>query len=209
MPWNGAGEFRRNNGATNGPTTWRETEAAGRRIRTDDHDTHDEDLAQGLENCVARDGQNSPTANLPMAGRRHTGVQDAQDDSDYAAWGQVKDEIERLVNALENRLNPGVDVLADGAQIAWALNVNHVAQVTLGGNRTLANPTNAENGATYVLSVIQDATGGRSLAYGDDYDFGEEGAPILSSEAGKSDALTFLYRNNRMRLVGFGKGFDA
>ncbi|MYH59575.1 MAG: hypothetical protein F4145_16685 [Boseongicola sp. SB0675_bin_26] len=206
MPWNGSGQFRRSNGTTNGPTTWAAAKAAARKIRTDDHDNHDEDLASGLENCVTRDGQNSPTASLPMNGQKHTGVANAAANAEYAAWGQTKSQITSQVGALENSLQPSQGTLTDGASIAWDLEVNPVAEVTLGGNRTLANPANPVVGGAYILTVVQDATGGRSLAYGTDYDFGEEGSPALSSAANKSDTLSFLYRNSKMQFIGIAKG---
>ena len=90
MAWNGSGGFSRRAVNQSGPETWKNVEAAGRKIRTDDHDTHDEDLAQGIENCITRDGQNSPSANLPMNSKKHTSVADASNDDEYAAWGQVK-----------------------------------------------------------------------------------------------------------------------
>ena len=89
MPWNGSGQFTRNNGQYTGATLWAATKAGGRKIRTDDHDSHDEDLATGLENCLTRDGQNAPTANLPMNAKKHTGVADATADTEYATKGQM------------------------------------------------------------------------------------------------------------------------
>ena len=48
-----------------------------------------EDLEVGLENLLTRDGQNAPSANLPMGGHKHTNVIDADSDTEYATWGQV------------------------------------------------------------------------------------------------------------------------
>lgn len=81
--------------------------------------------------------------------------------------------------------------LTDGASIAWDLDSNQVADVTLAGNRTLANPTNMVNGGTYILRVIQDATGGRTLAYGGGYKWAGGAAPILSTAPNAVDLLTF------------------
>lgn len=44
-----------------------------------------------------------------------------------------------------------------------------MAKVTLGGSRMLDNPTNMTDGATYILRVIQDGAGSRTLAYGANY----------------------------------------
>lgn len=48
-------------------------------------------MAQSFQNCVTRDGQSPPVANLPMAGYRHTGVGDAQGRTQYATFKQVQD----------------------------------------------------------------------------------------------------------------------
>ena len=82
--------------------------------------------------------------------------------------------------------------LTDGSSIAWNMNTQQAAKVTLGGNRTLANPTNLEAGGTYTLIVSQDATGGRTLAYGTDYKWPGATPPVLSTAANAVDVLTFL-----------------
>jgi hypothetical protein len=55
--------------------------------------------------------------------------------------------------------------LTDGASIAWDMSQGSIYQVTLGGNRTLSAPTNTVPGKTYLLKVLQDSTGNRTLAY--------------------------------------------
>lgn len=59
--------------------------------------------------------------------------------------------------------------------------------VTLGGNRTLGNPTNTKNGQTGVIKVIQDGTSSRTLAYGGNYKFACGSAPVLSTAANAID----------------------
>jgi hypothetical protein len=49
------------------------------------------DLATALTNSVAKDGQTTPAANLPMGGFRHTNVSNASARNQYAAAGQVQD----------------------------------------------------------------------------------------------------------------------
>ncbi len=56
--------------------------------------------------------------------------------------------------------------LTDGVTINWNVSQGPVAQVTLGGNRTLANPTSATAGQRITIEVIQDATGNRTLSFG-------------------------------------------
>jgi len=81
--------------------------------------------------------------------------------------------------------------LTDGITISWDVRNNPVAKVTLAGNRTLANPTNMRAGAFYALRVIQDATGGRTLAYGTAYKWLGGAAPTLSTGANAVDLLIF------------------
>lgn len=47
------------------------------------------DLFNGLSNCVTRDGQSPPTANLPMGGFKHQGCADAVLDDEYVTLGQL------------------------------------------------------------------------------------------------------------------------
>lgn len=92
----------------------------------------------------------------------------------------------------------GVATLTDAATIAWNLNDAQSAQVTLGGNRTLGQPTNIISGGTYVLVVKQDATGSRTLAYHADYLFPGGTGPTLSTGANAIDVLTFVANGTKM-----------
>jgi hypothetical protein len=49
------------------------------------------DIAVAIAASIAKDGQTSPTANLPMGNYKHTGVADATARTHYAAAGQVQD----------------------------------------------------------------------------------------------------------------------
>jgi hypothetical protein len=60
--------------------------------------------------------------------------------------------------------------LTDAASIAWDMAAGMNFSVALGGNRTLANPTNLVPGMSGFLNVYQDGTGGRAIAaYGNQY----------------------------------------
>lgn len=100
----------------------------------------------------------------------------------------------------------GAVTLTDGASISWNCSSQESAFVTLAGNRTLANPSNMVDGGTYQLRVKQDATGGRTLAYGSAYDWGVDGPPTLSTGANKIDILTFTSDGTKM-YGAYKKGF--
>ena len=77
-----------------------------------------------------------------------------------------------------------------------------VAKVTLGGNRTLAAATNQVDGAVYVLSVIQDGSGSRTLSFNSNYKFTGGEAPTLTTTASAIDVLVFLSNGSNMLEIG-------
>jgi len=82
--------------------------------------------------------------------------------------------------------------LTDDETISWDVSLGVMATVTLGGNRTLANPTNLINGATYLLIIKQDAESNRTLDFGDAYKFSAGEVPTLSADANAIDIIAFL-----------------
>jgi len=70
--------------------------------------------------------------------------------------------------------------------------VNNSFTVTLGGNRTLANPTNLVAGQSGVIIINQDGTGGRTLAYGSYYKFASGTAPTLTTTASAQDMIALF-----------------
>lgn len=74
-----------------------------------------------------------------------------------------------------------------------------MARITLTADRMLLNPTNVIQGDVLVLEVVQDATGGHTLAYGDSF-IGD--APDLAAGANEITVLTFLALGPAMLLRG-------
>ena len=87
-----------------------------------------------------------------------------------------------------------ISTLTDGATITpdFALANNYT--VTLGGNRTLANPTNLTAGQSGSIFVVQDGPGSRTLAYGSYWDFIGGTAPTLSTAANAVDRIDYVVR---------------
>ena len=87
-----------------------------------------------------------------------------------------------------------ISTLTDGATITpdFALANNYT--VTLGGNRTLANPTNLTAGQSGSIFVVQDGTGSRTLAYGSYWDFIGGTAPTLTTTANAVDRIDYVVR---------------
>ena len=59
-----------------------------------------------------------------------------------------------------------ITALTDASSIATNLALSNNFSVTLGGSRTLANPTNIVAGQSGSFFITQDGTGSRTLAYG-------------------------------------------
>jgi len=96
MPW-AAGTFSR----ANGPTGWQDDQAANIGIEAGRHDTQDNDFRDGINDTINKAGQNTPTANLPMGGFKHTGVANAAASAEYAAYGQVQAGVNVQSTALD------------------------------------------------------------------------------------------------------------
>ena len=81
--------------------------------------------------------------------------------------------------------------LTDAASIAWNLDDEPIAKVTITASRLLANPTNLQPG-TYVLKVIQGGAGGFALTYGSVFKWSNGVVPTLTTAAAAEDILTFV-----------------
>tara|TARA_R110000868_G_C10875901_1_gene762598 strand:+ start:244 stop:1164 length:921 start_codon:yes stop_codon:yes gene_type:complete len=103
--------------------------------------------------------------------------------------------------------NP-ITTLTDAASIAVDFALGNNFLVTIGGNRTLAAPTNAVAGQTGQIYVIQDGTGSRTLAYNSAYQFVSGASPTLSTGASDVDILVYSTRSSTTIDAALLKNFD-
>jgi len=103
--------------------------------------------------------------------------------------------------------NP-ITTLTDAASIAVNFALGNNFLVTIGGNRTLAAPTNAVAGQTGQIYVIQDGTGSRTLSYNSVYQFVSGAAPTLSTGAADVDILVYSTRSASTIDAALLKNFD-
>lgn len=131
---------------------------------------------------------------------------DALDDGDLTAFKA------KLITALNAALTSGilasnnntftkaqrgaVVTLSDGATITPDFSASNNFGLTVGGNRTLANPTNLVAGQSGIVKIIQDATGGRTLAYGAYWKFPGGTAPVLTTTANAVDVLAYYVESS-------------
>lgn len=90
--------------------------------------------------------------------------------------------------------NPAIttQTLTDGATVNWDANSGNIAVLTLGGNRTMAAPTNLKTGGTYALRVNQDGTGSRTITWNSVFKWSGATAPTLTTTASRADLITCI-----------------
>ncbi len=88
--------------------------------------------------------------------------------------------------------------LTDGATITPDFAEGNNFSVTLGGSRTLANPTNLVAGQSGVIHVSQDATGGRALSFGSYWKFENGDVPTLTATANALDVLAYEVKSTTL-----------
>jgi hypothetical protein len=89
-----------------------------------------------------------------------------------------------------------ISALTDGATITADFAAANNFSVTLGGSRTLANPSNQTAGQSGCIWITQDGTGSRTLAYGSQWDFTNGTAPTLSTTAAAVDCLVYAVQSS-------------
>lgn len=212
MAFNGSGVFVR-------LYNWTNDKAAGIKVRADRSDAELDGMATGLSTCITKDGQTTVTANLPMAGYRHTGVGNGSARTDYAAMGQVQDgkvnwvAAGGTVDAITATYSPAITALVDGQQCC----------IRTSGTNVSTTPTFSPNG---IIARTIVKGGGSALVAGDMpneailrynlantrwellnpvYPFAPSSAPFIDSTAiikGSADATKLL----RIDVDGFTTG---
>ena len=87
-----------------------------------------------------------------------------------------------------------ITAITDATSIVMNMATNNQFTITLGGNRTLAAPTNLTAGQTGHIYFIQDGTGSRTLSYNSVFQFAGGSDPVLTTGANAVDLLVFSVR---------------
>jgi hypothetical protein len=88
-----------------------------------------------------------------------------------------------------------ITTLTDAVSVESDADTGNIFLVTLGGNRTLAKPTNVDPGQSGHYYLIQDATGGRTVAFNSQFKFAGGVVPVATSAAGATDILFYTARS--------------
>ncbi len=147
-PWSGSGSFARSDGTRSGPTVFAQQEAAGVAILSTLMDLEAQDMADAINNCLAKDGQNAATADISMGGNQIISLGDAATLTDAINARQVQKNsvcyggtAGGTANALTLACTPAMTAYTAG-QVVWfkaaaintagtEVNINSVGNVNL------------------------------------------------------------------------------
>ena len=198
MPWSG-GAFTRTNGVHTGATLWAQDRDAGTKILATRHDTHDQDLAGGINSTLEKSGSNAATGNLNIGSNRLTAVADGTAKTDAATVNQIQSNAPAYqatdtgtANAHVIALSPAITAYASGQKVTFksgsanttasTLNVNglgvkaikklHDQDVASGDIESGSIVTVVYDGTNFQMTSQVAAAGSFALSATDVLDFG-------------------------------------
>ena len=113
-------------------------------------------------------------------------------DDDGSADQVLKTDGSGNLSWVDSTSGDSSQTLTDGATVNWDMDNGNIGFWTIGGNRTLATPTNTVVG-TSVIRLTQDTTGGRTVAWPANFKWSAGSTPALSTAAAAVDILSFFY----------------
>ena len=102
--------------------------------------------------------------------------------------------LEGAVSLNDAPVHQTITTIADAASIVMNMATNNQFLVTLGGNRTLAAPTNLTVGQTGHIYCIQNSGGGHTLGYNSVFQFAGGSDPVATPAGGAVNLLVFSVR---------------
>jgi hypothetical protein len=102
--------------------------------------------------------------------------------------------LEGAVSLNDAPVHQTITTIADATSIVMNMGSNNQFLVTLGGDRTLAAPTNLTVGQTGHIYCIQNSGGGHTLGYNSVFQFAGGSDPVLTAAGGSVDLLVFSVR---------------
>jgi hypothetical protein len=111
------------------------------------------DLATGLSTCLTKDGQTTPTANIPMGNNKVTGLGAGTDATDAANLSQVQSTVVKLIgsvsgtNTITGSMTPSLAAYATGQMFYFVAAGDNTSAVTLNIN-SLGAKNVTKNGST-------------------------------------------------------------
>lgn len=149
MSFNGSGTFLIN--------TAGQPVVSGTVISSTAFNTLTSDLATGLSTCITKDGQTTPTANIPMGNNKLTGLAVGTDATDAATLGQVQGTTAKLIGSVSGAdtitgsLTPSLTAYAAGQMFYFVAAGTNTGAVTLNIN-SLGAKSVTKDGSTALVA---------------------------------------------------------
>lgn len=172
MPWS-AGTYTRGFTDPSGPDRsgtqiWQDDSGDSIKIESDRHDLHDQDLAVGIDSCLAKDGSNAMTGAINLGGFVPINGGAAVVNDDYATFGQTIQLMAVSANKLLQSYRPdmpgSIDVdlttVMDGAGTGLAFDT---------GTNILSLPRQNSTSSEVNLSSLTTTKGGWGAPRTSDY----------------------------------------
>ncbi len=102
---------------------------------------------------------------------------------------------------IASNYNPSRQTLVDASTITWNAALGEAAVVTLGNTGRALSITNPIAGRSYILEIVQDATGGRTITTWPTGTKWVGGVPTLTTAANAVDIVTFYYNGSGYRAL--------
>lgn len=150
MARNGSGTFNR-------LYDWTDERDAGNDIDSTKMDAEMDGMATALTDSIAKNGETTPTANLPMGGFKHTGVAVGSARTDYARLDQLQDGGATVLGSVSGTdtitavASPSIPAYAAGQRFAFVAAGANTGAVTLNINGLGAKAV-TKNGATALVA---------------------------------------------------------
>ena len=91
MPWDvGQKKYIRDNSRNVGPVVWGDDATAGQVVDSNGHDYHDQDIANGITECLNINGINQMLQNFDMGGLKIINLDDATMSGEAVSWDQFQ-----------------------------------------------------------------------------------------------------------------------
>ena len=180
---------------------WQTDQSNGIGIRADYHDSEDDNFATGINASINVAGGNTPTANLPMGGFKHTGAANGSAATDYATLGQAQTLTSSYAvdssgtDAYAITVSPAITAYAAGQHFTFYPATANTGAATLNvsalGAKTIKKDKDNDLSTNDILigqlvRVVYDGTNFQLLSpiYGQ---VNQSGAPLYAADAGASD----------------------
>ena len=196
MPWSG-GSFTRTNGVNTGSTLWTQDRDDGYKILASHHDTHDQDIADGVNSTLEKSGSNAATGNLNIGSNRLTAVSDGTAKTDAATVNQIQSNAAAYAVATGTAtaqvvaLSPAITAYTAGQRISFKANATSTGATTVNVNAVGAKTLKKLHDQDIAAGDIESGSVVTAIYDGTNYQVTSQLATEAGSPAGSNTQVQY------------------